>query len=106
MEKTKKLTFFEILETLKETKDYVNKYSLDYLLANTGKELEPNQCDEFYSITNYGSCEGIYTDFYVVREDGQRTHIATAKTLDESDTAYIKMHELGALLSLELMKQK
>lgn len=81
---------------------FEEEYGLDYFISD---DKEPKPYDLFYSTTKFGNCEGIYTDFYVVREADQTpVHIATAKTLFDSDEAYIKMHELGAKVSLELSK--
>lgn len=102
MAKKKKITFHDILMGLREKHELDDKYELDYFI---GDDLGPKPYDDYYSATAFGANEGIYTDFYVLREsDGKREHIATAKTLSESDEAYMKMCELGGKVSLMLRK--
>ncbi len=103
MARNKKRTFLHVIANIAEKHGYENEYLLDYF---TGVEwLEPLQYDDYYAIVKYWSSEGIYADFYVVREaDGGKMHIATAKTLNESEQSYIRMHELAAKVSLELRK--
>ena len=102
MAKSKKITFHNILMELRNKHEIDDKYDLDYFISN---DLEPKPYDDYYSVTSFGANEGIYTDFYVLREsDGKREHIATAKTLFETDEAYMKMCELGGKVSLMLRK--
>lgn len=102
MAKSKKITFHNIIMELRNKHELDDKYDLDYFI---GDDLEPNPYDDYYSVTSFGANEGIYTDFYVLREsDSKREHIATAKTLFESDEAYMKMCELGGKVSLMLRK--
>lgn len=102
MAKSKKITFQNILMELRNKHELDEKYDLDYFI---GDDLEPKPYDDYYSATSFGANEGIYTDFYVLREsDGKREHIATAKTLFATDEAYMKMCELGGKVSLILRK--
>lgn len=105
MKKEKKITFIDIVNKLCKEHNYENEYGLDYFLPDRCNPQEPNPYDDFYSVTKFGGSEGIYTSFYVVREDGHSEYIAAAKTLCETDEAYIKMHELGARVCLELRKR-
>lgn len=96
-------TFMDVFYELNKAHDYERVYELDYLSGDDDKE--PKSYDDFYAITSFGGCEGIYIDFYVVREDdGLKEHIATAKTLIEDDRQFIKMHELAAKAILELRR--
>lgn len=103
--KKKNPKFSDIIRELRTTHDYETKYELDYFSGSPGADLFPLPYDDFYAVTTFGSCEGIYTDFFVVWNDNsEKAKIACAKTLYEDDEAFIKMHELGALVSLELRK--
>lgn len=102
MAKKKKITFCNIFNEFYHK--YEEDYKLDYFSGYD--EIEPKPYDDYYAITTFGGSEGIYTSFYVQREaDGSEERIAVAKTLSESDEAYLKMHELAAKVCLELRKK-
>lgn len=78
----KKTTFTDILRELEKVHKLDEEYGLDYFSISPGEAIEPKPYDDFFSITKFGSNEGIYTTFYVLREsDGSKEWIATAKTL-------------------------
>lgn len=97
------ITFMDVFCELNKAHDYERAYDLDYLSGDD--DAEPMPYDDFYAITRFGGSEGIYVDFYVEREeDSSKEHIATAKTLIEDDSHFIKMHELAAKVVLELIR--
>ena len=94
--------FNDVVNALRKEHNYEREYGLDYF-SDGLDEVEPKPYDDFFSVTTFGSNEGIYTGIYVIREaDRKEEKIALAKTLAESEEAYIKMHELGAKVCLEL----
>lgn len=105
MKMKKNTKFCDIIRELRRTHDYETAYQLDYFSGSPGADIYPLPNDDFYAITTFGCNEGIYTEFFVAREASpKRLRIAIAKTLDESDEAFIKMHELGGKVALELRK--
>lgn len=93
----------DIFHDINKAHGYDNEYCLDYFSGDQYREPKPY--DDYYATTRFGACEGIYVDFYVMREeDGAKEHIATAKTLNEDDASFIKMHELAAKAILELRR--
>lgn len=99
----KRITFLDIFHNLNKAHGYDNEYCLDYFHGDRDKEPKPY--DDYYTITRFGACEGIYTDFYVQREaDESKEHIATAKTLNEDDLSFIRMHELAAKVITDLRR--
>lgn len=96
-----KVTFSKIVCDLCKENDYEKAYELDYFSGHD--DVEPMPYDLYYSVTRHGGSEGIYTHFYAQRESDQsKQWIATAKTLWEDDTHYIKMHELAAKVCIDL----
>ena len=99
----RKRTFMDIFHDINKAHGYDNEYEIDYFSGDDRRE--PKQYDDYYATTRFGACEGIYTDFFVMREeDGAKEHIATAKTLNEDNASFIKMHELAAKAILELRR--
>lgn len=93
----------DIFHDINKAQGYDNEYCLDYFSGDEDKE--PKSYDDYYAIVQFGACEGIYVDFYVMREeDGAKEHIATVKILNEDDASFIKMHELAAKVVLELRR--
>lgn len=78
--------------------DWEDKACLDYYIPDHyNKRTILNENFRIYSITEFGLCEGIYTDFYIEdRERNIKFHLLTAKTLRESEEAFIKMHSMAA----------
>lgn len=102
MEKKEK-SFSDVIRELIKEKDYEYEYLLDYFIGD--RRICPKPYDDYFTITRFGGCEGIYTSFYVEREsDGKHELIATAKNLGDSDADFMKMHELGTKVVLELRK--
>lgn len=102
MKKKKNFTFSDVIYHLNKANDYENEYWLDYFSSHC--EEEPKPYDEYYGIVRYGSSEGIYADFYAQREGrGETIYIGCAKTLCDSGSAFIKMHELVAKVALKMM---
>lgn len=76
--------------------DWENKACLDYYIPECNNISILNENFRIYSITDFGLCEGIYTDFYIEdRERRWKYNLLTAKTLRESEDAFIKMHEMA-----------
>lgn len=93
-----------ILYDFIKDEDWENKACLDYYIPehNDVKEILKSNF-HIYSITDFGFCEGIYTDFYLEDYDKkERLHLLTAKTLHESEEAFVKMHEMAAYICFKL----
>lgn len=88
----------EIISGFIRDGDWENKACLDYCIADCYYKVTEilNSNIRVYSITEFGA-EGIYTNFYVEdRKNRETYHIATAKTLLESNEALAKMYEMSA----------
>ena len=73
------------------------KLALDYFSPSYDDEREiKSECFDMYSITDFGSNEGIYTSFYIEYDGEKRIRIMTAKTLSTDKESYVKMHEMAA----------
>lgn len=55
---------------------------------------------EIRSVTSFGGSEGIYTDFFLLCNDGRRLEFATAKTLLEDDETFVAMHTFAGMVTL------
>jgi len=77
--------------------DWANKARLDYFIpeAYNNMEITSEEFDTF-TITDFGSNEGIYTDFFIEFRGKERISLLTAKTLGTSEENYVKMHEMAA----------
>lgn len=76
--------------------DWENKACLDYYSSWRDETQIKNENFRIYSITEFGSCEGIYTVFYIEDcEEKWKYRLLTAKTLSQSEDAFIKMHEMS-----------
>lgn len=70
---------------------------LDYCIPD-GKEQPMNTpWISFRHKTDFGGCEGVYADLYVVIDE-KEFHFLTAKTLNEGAEAYVEMNTLAARL--------
>ena len=77
--------------------------TLDYILVDSKIREVPikSECFDFYSVTKFGGSEGIYTDFYIRSNYvDEPKNVITAKTLSESDDAFIRMNIMGAKICL------
>lgn len=98
---------FSFHEFLDEVKNIANEQGvkcldrLDYfdVLCLDGKKTLDFSDFSIVSKTTFGGCEGIYSDFYIVR-DGKEERFATAKTLEESDDAFVDMSVMAARVCL------
>lgn len=77
--------------------DYFDQ--LDYIIASDRENTLTSEEISLRSDTHWGSCEGVYTSFFIRTRKGD-TNIFTAKTLGESNDDYIKMHILAANICL------
>lgn len=80
--------------------DWENKACLDYYIPEH-YDVEEIRSENFhiYSITEFGSNEGIYTYFYIeVRDTKEKYSLLTAKTLCASNESFAKMHEMAACI--------
>lgn len=70
---------------------------LDYFSPSYDDETEiKKETFEIYSITDFGSNEGIYTSFYIEYPGEKRIRLMCAKTLGESKEDYVNMHMMAA----------
>lgn len=94
-----------IIDGFIEEGDWDNKACLDYHIPEHHDERELTSEDfEIFSITTFGTTEGIYTDFYIKYYGKEKISLLTAKTLHESEEAYIKMHEMAAHICYKFNK--
>lgn len=86
--------------------DFERKAGLDYFSTSLVPETEIKREDfKFYALTDFGNCEGIYTDFYIdYVESGERINVMTAKTLYTSEQDFVNMSEMGARLCCRFHK--
>lgn len=76
--------------------DWENKAGLDYY--SPWRDETPILTENFrsYSITEFGSNEGIYTVFYIEDYYGKwKYRLLTAKTLSQTEDAFVKMNEMA-----------
>ncbi len=87
----------KVIYRLIEEGDWGNKACLDYFIPEKYNETEivSEEFDSF-SITTFGPCEGIYTDFFIKYRGKEKICLLTAKTLGESEEYFVKMHEMAA----------
>ena len=95
------LDFLNVLKKFAKEQNVEALDSLDYfdvLLIEGEKKLDT---PDFYIVskTAFGGCEGIYSDFYIVW-NGKEERFATAKTLEESDDAFLAMSLMAAKVCL------
>lgn len=93
--------FNKMYELAKERGIISDSSPLDYFIGSSLYEKSILKDPYFLVVskTNYGSNEGIYTDFNI-EFDIVEKDFATAKTLDESDESFMYMSILGAKFSL------
>ena len=91
--------FKKIIERLAKEANIVMLDSLDYFLPYDGDKLLNRNDLYIISKTDFGSNEGIYTDFYSFGSDGEKC-LMVAKTLLQDDEAFVKMHEFAARVTL------
>lgn len=90
--------FASKIEDYCKEQNIVMIHELDYFNAFPGMGKENVYEDQLYTLestTVFGGSEGIYSDFYIWAK-GKRTEVMIAKTLDEGNSNYIKMHEFAA----------
>ncbi len=96
--------FLKIIRNIAEEQKIVMHDELDYFDADfelSDKPIDLGVWDWWLtSKTDFGGNEGVYSDFYASIEGGERRHLFTAKTLDGSREAYVKMHEFAARVCL------
>ena len=96
--------FLKIIRNIVEQQKIVMHDNLDYFDANSHWENKPIDLGVLdwclTSQTDFGGSEGVYSDFYVRIDNEPRRHVFTAKTLDGSKDAYVKMHEFAARVCL------
>lgn len=98
---------FTFREFLNEVKDLAMKQNVEYMdnldyfdvLCIEGNNKLDNSDFCIVSKTTFGGNEGIYADFYIAR-CGKEAHFATAKTLEESDDAFLGMSVMAAKVCL------
>lgn len=95
--------FLKIIRGIVEEQKIVMHDQLDYFDTDWQQSNKPiDLCVWDWwltSCTDFGGSEGVYSDFSV-RIDSERRHVFTAKTLDGSREAYVKMHEFAARVCL------
>ena len=70
---------------------------LDYFSPSDDDETEiKKETFDVFSITEFGSNEGIYTSFYIDYPGEKRIRLMCAKTLGESKEDYVNMHMMAA----------
>lgn len=84
---------------------FETKACLDYFSTYLVPDVEITREDfKFYAITDFGHCEGIYTDFYLEYQDGKRIDVLCTKTLGTSEQDFVNMSEMGARLCYRFYK--
>lgn len=84
---------------------FENSAKLDYFSPSYDDETEiKKETFEIYSITDFGSNEGIYTSFYIEYPGEKRIRLMCAKTLGESKEDYVNMHIMGANICYSFTK--
>lgn len=100
--------FISVIRGIVETEkvkyhDHLDYFDTDWHLADEPIDLSVWDwrvtCE-----TDFGGCEGVYSDFYVRMDGEPRRHIATAKTLSEGEDAYVAMHEFAARVCLAIRR--
>ena len=82
-----------------------NSAKLDYFSPSYDDETEiKKETFEIYSITDFGSNEGIYTSFYIEYPGEKRIRLMCAKTLGESKEDYVNMHVMAANICYSFIK--
>lgn len=98
--------FISIIRNIVEEQNVKYHDQLDYFDTDwhwADKPIDLSVWDwHVVSETDFGGCEGVYSDFYVRMDGEPRRHIATAKTLSEGDEAYVAMHEFAARVCLAI----
>lgn len=80
-----------------EEGNWENKACLDYYSTWDINETEiVSEAFDSFSITTFGSSEGIYTDFYIEYQGKEKIRLLTAKTLGTTKEYYVNMHEMAA----------
>lgn len=96
--------FLRIVRNIVEEQQIVMHDELDYFDADWQQQNKPIDLGVWdwwlTSRTDFGGSEGVYSDFYVRMDGGESRHVFTAKTLDGSREAYVKMHEFAARVCL------
>lgn len=96
--------FISIIRNIIEEKKVKYHDELDYFDVDWRLSEKPvnvsvwNLCVK--SVTSFGGSEGVYSHFYVCVDSDSPLLIATAKTLNEGDEAYVDMHEFAARVCL------
>ena len=71
--------------------------NLDYFSPSYDDETEiKKESFDIFSITKFGSSEGIYTSFYIEYYGEKRISLMTAKTLGSSKDDYVNMQMMAA----------
>lgn len=85
--------------------DFERKACLEYFDTKFSDDAEIKREDfRFYSITDFGSCEGIYTTFYIEHTGEERIWVMCAKTLDDSEQGYVNITDMAARLCYRFHK--
>lgn len=96
--------FLSIIRNIVEEQKIVMHDELDYFNANWEQQDKPIDIGvwdwHLTTKTDFGGSEGVYTDFYAHVDYNDVRHVFTAKTLDGSREAYVKMHEFAARVCL------
>lgn len=96
--------FMRIIKAILKKKEVVMHDKLDYFNVDFRNGIMPIDLGvwdwRLASKTDFGGSEGVYSDFYVNAENGESRHVFTAKTLNDSREAYVKMHEFAANVCL------
>ena len=79
--------------------------NLDYFSPSDDDVTEIKREDfNMFSITDFGSNEGIYTSFYIEYPGEKRIRLMCAKTLGESKEYYVNMHLMAANICYSFKK--
>lgn len=91
--------FLGIVEKLaaEQKVEFLDK--LDYFIASEKEEKITSDDIQVSSVTDFGGCEGIYSDF-TINMSGENHRLFTAKTLYEDDESFIKMHIFAVKICL------
>lgn len=91
--------FLSIVEKLAAGNGVEFIEQLDYFLASEREAKIVRDDCTITSVTRYGGSEGIYSGF-TIKQGGEEQRLFTAKTLWESDEAFVKMHVFAANIVL------
>lgn len=85
--------------------DFERKACLEYFNTELSDDVEIKREDfRFFSITDFGANEGVYTSFFIEYIGKDRIWCMTSKTLDSSEQGFLNMSKMAAHLCYRFHK--